>query len=819
MNSIPRPELHTTDAEITIESLMAKLGRQRYRANASAAAKYGRQSETSSGKYLLREAVAKMVEGLTVWMADAAKRHGRAHAVSARFEDIGVDVVSFLAVKSVLDSIGRQSTLTVAAYALGNRVEEEAKFGVIQGQEPRMFQDLRRRLRRARGPQKRVKIIASAMAKIHATFEPWGRAEKIKAGVVLIELVRQTTGLIEIPNLSSPNGRRKAMVVATPETLAWLEKSHTAHEALFPFYLPTLVRPLDWVDDPWTGGYHTNLVLRRPVVKTRDEAYLLELARADMTEVYAATNALQSTAWEVNPDVLETMRFFWDAGTPIADLPERVDEARPRMPEGVEKGSDAYKAYRKQAALWHQRLVSSRSKRVLSAKIMFMAERFSGKRFYYPHQADFRGRLYPVPFFLQPQGPSQARGLLRFAVGAPITTSAAASWLAVHGANSFGVDKVSFDERVAWVTAHEREIRRVYEDPTENRWWAEAKKPWEFLAWCLEWVDFLDQGSGFVSRLPISMDGTNNGLQIFSLLMRDPVGAAATNVTHAYTPGVGLSPRDIYQDVADAVTVRLRTAADGGDDLARQWLAFLGPGGLPRAATKRQVMTVPYGSTFHACIHYTRDWYEVARREKGTTPFERGYDSSVYLAHHIWDAIGDVVGPARACMAWLRGVASALAVHDIAVRWTSPSGFPVKQGYMKYQTKQIATAIGETTRNTKYRLDTPEVARVKQMNGVSPNFVHSLDAAALVKTVNEAVRSGISEFMMIHDSFGVPAADAEKMATIIRAVYAEVFNDDLLERFREEVQGYAPEGVVIPAPPKGGGLDVGLVKDSPYFFA
>jgi hypothetical protein len=45
--------------------------------------------------------------------------------------------------------------------------------------------------------------------------------------------------------------------------------------------------------------------------------------------------------------------------------------------------------------------------------------------------------------------------------------------------------------------------------------------------------------------------------------------------------------------------------------------------------------------------------------------------------------------------------------------------------------------------------------RVKQANAVAPNFVHSLDAAALMMTVALASREGVDNFGMVHDSYAV----------------------------------------------------------------
>ena len=74
-----------------------------------------------------------------------------------------------------------------------------------------------------------------------------------------------------------------------------------------------------------------------------------------------------------------------------------------------------------------------------------------------------------------------------------------------------------------------------------------------------------------------------------------------------------------------------------------------------------------------------------------------------------------------------------------------------------------------------------DLSNQKQRNGVSPNFVHSLDATALHKTVIRAHKElGINDFAMIHDSYGVHAADCEEFSKLIRDVFVGMFSVDLL---------------------------------------
>jgi Autographiviridae RNA polymerase len=166
---------------------------------------------------------------------------------------------------------------------------------------------------------------------------------------------------------------------------------------------------------------------------------------------------------------------------------------------------------------------------------------------------------------LNPQGDDVNRALVTFANGKPITTDEQGSWLAIHGANCYGIDKVSFVERVRWVERNERMILASAADPLENLDWSKADEPWQFLAFCFEWAAFQREGFGFASSLPVRMDGTCNGLQHFSALLRDEKGGAAVNLIASE------APQDIYQHVADRVVEIL---SGKNDAMAKEWLGI-----------------------------------------------------------------------------------------------------------------------------------------------------------------------------------------------------------------------------------------------------
>lgn len=64
---------------------------------------------------------------------------------------------------------------------------------------------------------------------------------------------------------------------------------------------------------------------------------------------------------------------------------------------------------------------------------------------YFPHNLDFRGRVYPIPPHLNHMGADISRGILEFAEGSPLGESGM-RWLKIHLANKIGKDKLPLDD-------------------------------------------------------------------------------------------------------------------------------------------------------------------------------------------------------------------------------------------------------------------------------------------------------------------------------------------------------------------------------------
>ena len=63
-------------------------------------------------------------------------------------------------------------------------------------------------------------------------------------------------------------------------------------------------------------------------------------------------------------------------------------------------------------------------------------------KIYFPHNIDFRGRVYPIPPHLNHIGADINRGLLEFSEGKRLGEKGL-KWLKIHLANKMGKDKLS----------------------------------------------------------------------------------------------------------------------------------------------------------------------------------------------------------------------------------------------------------------------------------------------------------------------------------------------------------------------------------------
>lgn len=785
-----------------------------------------------------REGVVHPYNGLVSVMlregTEILKRRMRAHkgvaatgVLAAKATGLKPEIICAIASRSIVDGISSGHRLQAISERIGTRIEDEVRMRDFEEREPRLYQWMHERFKE-RGSEdyrhkRRVMMAALRRANSEESRTVWDVKTRAGLGLLLLDVMVEVGMIMKMERVGGKAGRREWFIALTPEIEQALAARDAAGRALLqPWFKPTLDVPMDWTD-PEEGGYYT---LDLPIMKTRLRQDIERLRAADLSIVYGAINALQRTPWKVNELVLETADIMRESGVACEGLPITVEMEKPLRPDLPPIGTtlspeevDVLREFKSARRFWHSQEATRRSKSTQAMQILEIASELSLEgRFYFPHQLDYRGRAYAVPLQLNPQGNDLSKGLLTFAEGRPLGDHGG-FWLAVHGANTWGFDKGALAGRVDWLLENSDWIVACAEDPISNREWQEAdggKKPWQFLAFCFEWAAFVASGEdpAFVSHLPVSLDGSCNGLQHFSAMLKDEVGAQATNLTASPVQ------HDIYTEVAEATTRRLQAVLKGDSavdrELAGRWLKF----GITRKVVKRPVMTTPYGVTAIGMKEMVLD--DVIKVDKTGFDFgPKSWESAAWLASHIFAAIGEIVSAAQNAMGFLQGSAQALAKEDKAIAWVTPAGLPVVQYIQAQRTFMLDTALLGRIQLS-YAESLKKLDRRRQKTSIAPNFVHSYDAAHLMLTVvaTERAAARAMSWAMVHDSFGTHAGDVQAMSVILREEFVRMYaNRDPLGELEATVRAALTDTAAGPCSPRRGAFDVNEVIEAEFFFA
>lgn len=785
---------------------MLDLGVSRYRKTSSTA--HG--SLTHAGRRIMRDAVDPMWRALLESLEKIREIRNKTkwQRLLVEIKDNDLKAVAFLGVKTALDSLNSPRSFSSTAFRIGRAVEDQLLSDhLIRTHE--FGGRLVHRMQNVRAGDVASRYLHKTARNEEAGWDDWARRDKLGCGAMILELIQAYTGLIkytEKAHRKRKHFKPQRMVEISDMTREWINEYDNYREVLLPFWMPMVESPEPW-DGVYGGGYGMQSALPvLPFIRCSERKLLREAP--DMPEVYNAVNLIQETPYTINNKVLDVLEWAWDNDLRIG-LPPREDIPLPDW-VGDDATTEEKRNHRDNKRELAQYNLSLESKRILIGRILMLARKYKDKRMFMPSSCDFRGRIYQIPAFLNYQGPDHCRGLLKFHRGLKIKSEDDLKWLGIHGANCFGYDKTTFEDRRSWADDFTSNAIQIARDPRSNREWQDADDPWQFLAWCFEWSEFhTRRSSNFETHLPCAMDATNSGLQLLSLLARDPDGCFATNVAPTD------KPEDIYKMVADYTYLKICRDAKDGKNFSRIWKDF----GLTRKMAKRPVMCYSYGLTPYSNRDYVKQWYfETLEDEARPCVFGRDYKYPAikYLADHLWDSIEELLTKPKKVMDWLQEVATLKAKDNGPLEWTTPSGFKVTQDYRKQVSRKVSTWLHGSLTAVRFKDTTDEIDSRRQANGAAPNVIHSLDASGLVLTVNEAHRRGIYDFAMIHDSFATHSNNCDLLSASIRDVFCDMFSNDLLADLKAQ---WESDGLELPPLPDYGDFDVNTLRDSKYFFS
>ena len=716
-------------------------------------------------------------------------------------------------------------------------------------------------------------------------WHPWQPKHKVHIGVALIDaFIKATsqydrdgnrikdTGFVEKYRMKK-GVHERLIIQPTQRAQEWIRSNMEVCQTLWPDYMPCLERPLDWTN-PVNGGFHLpELRRRKPLVKTQRREYLKQMPDiTGMPDVYNCTNHLQGVEWEVNRHVYEQAIREFSRARGIK-MPSTIKQEVPPCPlTPLERPAgmtdQQFKKYKKAEAAkltqeekeayaeWHQlskdisrNEVERISKCLQTTRIFNMARmHLSEEKFYFVWTRDFRGRVYAVGTGINPQGTDLSKGLLRFHKAVALGGNGL-KHLKYFAAGCFGVDKCTLEDRIKWCDDNKDAIMATGWNPEENRdFWGQADKPYQFLGVCEELAECYLLGGNcedFMSKTVCFQDGSCNGIQHYSAMLLDPTGAIATNLQDSDIPG------DIYMLTANRViyylkqSIEKRQKYDGqvwqvaslqDQRIAEALIEF----GVERDCTKRPTMVIPYGGTKigcrDQCMDYIRD--TTAKRQEHNPDYQnpfvqlytvddngRPYNpekyAATYLHHIVWLALDEVVIAARKAMKFIKAVTRAKMIDGKAMKITAPNGFTIFQDIKETSQSRIKTHLDGEIRLS-FMDEKATIDSRKMQTSIAPNFVHSIDASHLDKTVCMLKEFGINDVATVHDSYGCHAGNCDTLHFCIRDAFVDLHKENLLMKFYmeqyESASADAREKFPDPKDVTRGTFDINLVKKSRHFF-
>ena len=689
-------------------------------------------------------------------------------------------IQAMLACKVVFDHVfsptSKKHTLTAIARAVGAALEGEAQMEYYEREAPALLATLKKNYwHQARGTEYKRKCIQTLMHKQNITpWIGWDSTSKIKVGVFFIDCLCEVSGWFERDLIHK--GRKTISVIIPSETLIKHHDEIMRMAELFsPLAKPMLIPPRNWhpLQD---GGYYLNDLTRCHQLIRRSDPTLIQ------GEIpYEFINKIQKVSYKLNPFIVKVAKELEERGINVGKFRPVINHEIPPKPFDIDTNEESRREWKTQAKIVRELLKAETRKSCRTRMTMDVVREFEGKDYFIPWSFDYRGRAYPIPNLLTPQDTDFGKSLIIFSEGAKITKKGM-EWIKFQLATTYGLDKATMQERLDWVEKGENRelVHRVWSDPIGNiADWEHADEPWLFLAACNEYYELYYEHR-FHTHLPVAVDATCSGLQILAGLSKDASTARMVNVIGSE------KPQDAYAVIAlhsmDAIPDRLKPHWD-------------------RKVTKRCVMTIPYNAKPFSNRSYIRDAFK--EKEVDVTKEEL-----TQCVQAVRAAMNKVVPGAMDVMKWIETeIARAIRSGAGEIRWTTPSGFIVKQRLMKTSREVIQSQLmGRVMISISGKETGVDLKHHK--NATAPNLIHSLDASLL----HIATTSTNFPIALIHDSVLCRGTDMCKLSSLVRKTYMTLFAE------HEPLTDFALAIGAEEQPPIIGDLKPEAVIDSQYFF-
>jgi DNA-directed RNA polymerase len=837
-----------------------------------------RPSTSDTPHYLVTNSLPLVSEGMQEWLMYQKNLGGRRQDAYSILSTLDCDLIAYIGLNTCMDGTASGGTRTAVITNIGKRIELEIWAAGLKDFNPKIAKKIEshKSVKEQSVHYYKVRALKKVAKRYEYDVEPWSDSLVCHVGSRVLSVVLDRSQLFEdwTKNTTKKTTKMVGLTDEASQRLADLDVKAAWQE---PMLSPMIMPPKDYEDFD-TGCYHSAVAAAMvPLVRqagyAQKKAIKHDIAKAkakgEIPEYMEALNILQSTPLTINAYVKDAVKWCWDNGY-TSDLKAKAIKKFPvkemlkfkSRPENYNDLSLADQILHKQDnnKIRAKNLEVKGGIALMSQDLSTADEIATYDQFYIPWNLDFRGRVYPVSNFSYHRDDHiKAMFLLK---NTKAMDDDAAFWLAVHIANNGDfnrVSKKSFEARAEWVERRKMLIYAIGRDFKKTyRIWSKADKPFQFLAACHEFANYMDYGNEYHCGLPIGLDASCSGIQHYAAASLAESDGAQVNLVPA------AEPQDIYAAVAEVSRTMVlevlksyvpqdkisketgKLVKDNTLLYAAAWLKM----GITRDKCKRNVMTFGYSSSKYGMgIQLYDDFMKpledlVMRGVIDVHPFGDTEYSQKAAAHFLADinynAVRQVTSSSAVGMKFFQRLVGELAHEGKHLRFNNPVGFPMVQNYTFWDTKKVVVYMfdraAEVEKRTSISIRHPRpidaakrskrsiVDKKKSKSSIAPNVIHSMDSAHLLKTVIKAKREGVVDFFLIHDSFATVPTDTDAMYQTVRSTFVDLYKDYCLySDFKSQVLDVLSDAGIerlqgVEIPPKGT-LDITQVLDSEYCFS
>jgi hypothetical protein len=673
---------------------------------------------------------------------------------------------------------------------------------------------------------------------------PWG--SQVSIGDLFIEAL-YNLNFIELSYAKTRNSCH--VVSAAPR---WFELGVIPAKGVsFPLAATTTERPVDI-----TKMFQQINGVNRPIIKGRLEN--------DPLNPYApwiqALNKLQQTAWVINTPVYEAMvnnKDLFVSQDPVEDNDAKELKRRSKMVE------------------WAFISEKARKLSELDEFYQYLDVDYRGRFYYCESFMNFQGSdLARGLFKFQHAKPMTESGLQWLAIHTASVFNMSYNideipdwcnedyreYLKSEGLDNISVDKMTLEDRISWTNEYMSEII----DAGKHQEFSDsAEKKVSFLAACVEWYDFdcaFKDNRIHMTSLPIPIDGSNNGWQHLGAISKDEQTGDL----------VGLIPVDIQKDFYVQTAKEMINLCK--DDRLNSIIALMPMKHIRKGISKRGSMTRAYSA---GAKKIAENMFFDCKSEDYHTEYGITQDDCTKLSKLLIKAIDKVCPGPLSTMSYLQNLAMyQLGTHvkvdsdgyeanaeyrefskkrdelmkknfktdedleelndvviklkeyttdlkhgkgDDRIEWSTPSGFDViyekwimQDRKARGRIKGYGNKTGQVTHVALVPTRMPD--RRGFVCGMSPNYIHSMDASHMALVISEW--DGC--FAAVHDSFSTHASDVDKLLDLTKQVFIRMYDYD---NYFEVIRNFITDAEDDVEQPTLGTLDIKEIENSDYFFA